>query len=287
MRYYVFPIFPLIIPLLFSVAEASPSLQNITIPLPNGTSNHGTPGLICIPTKWTDIVIFYLANYAAHAATTRTLPGEPSHRFAAVVIGALFFPAAGAYRGILGILGFAKSGKSDLEVAARAGALCMVVRGNTWKPQAGDSITNAIIRCAVPSGKSESEPASSPSVTPGIPLSDITQPIPQGSSSGTRMVIYNNPPWRYEGGIRGGNLNGSGLRIHGSYNLPDGYELSIVPSHATFKTPEHSNPTVLAYSYNAVKILVSLGQALYSKLRNRLHQNPLTKSGPHFCEPFR
>jgi hypothetical protein len=39
----------------------------------------------------------------------------------------------------------ARLSESDLRAAARAGALCMVVRTKDWKPQPGDVIAEAIL----------------------------------------------------------------------------------------------------------------------------------------------
>ena len=36
--------------------------QNITITVPQGTTNHGNQKLLCTPSKWTDIATFFLAN---------------------------------------------------------------------------------------------------------------------------------------------------------------------------------------------------------------------------------
>jgi hypothetical protein len=187
--------------LLVQAAQGFPLLQNTTIPLPNGTTNHGTPGLICTPTRWTDIIVFYLANYAAHAATTRSLPGESTASFAVIVFAALLFPRAGAFRGFMGIFSLAVFGKTDLEKAARAGALCMLVRTDEWNPGLGSDI----------------------------------------------------PPES---------------RIHGYHNVPPGYTLCRVPRGATFLEPSHdqqpSRTLTLSFNYSLVKIMISLGQAIYA-----------------------
>jgi hypothetical protein len=170
----VFPT-PEMYPLLLFIqgVQGIPLLQNITIPLPNGTSNHGTPGILCTPTRWTDILIFYLANYAAHAATTRSLPGEDASSFAIIVMAALLFPAAGAFRGILGIRSLSMFGKTDLEKAARAGALCMVVRTHKWRPNASDSLHNTII--CLPSGVTKGENENSEEGLPTATQENRTQ----------------------------------------------------------------------------------------------------------------
>lgn len=54
----------------------STPLHNITITAPLGTTQHGDDHLFCVPTRPWDIIIFFLANYAAHAFTVRSYPGE-------------------------------------------------------------------------------------------------------------------------------------------------------------------------------------------------------------------
>src|SRR5947207_2299107 len=115
----------LFVPSLIVPAEASQN--NTTIVLPKNYSNHGDPNLLCRSTKWSDIVIFFLGNYVAHAATTLTLPGQSPLSAAVTVIAALLFPTSGVIRGAKTILSFAITAKTDLQTAARAGALCMVV----------------------------------------------------------------------------------------------------------------------------------------------------------------
>jgi hypothetical protein len=84
--------------LVASLAASSP-LKNITLTVPDGTSTDGDPNLLCTPTRWTDIIIFFLGNYVAHAATAITLPGERWEVAALTAIGALLFPTSGVFRG--------------------------------------------------------------------------------------------------------------------------------------------------------------------------------------------
>jgi hypothetical protein len=230
---FLYPLF-----LLFPRIQGIPLLQNITIPLPAGSSDHGTPGILCTPTKWTDIVIFYLANYAAHAATTRSLPGEETSRVGIIVFTALLFPAAGAFRGILGIASFSIFGKTDLEKAARARALCMVVRNPEWQPQDGDILDNTIL-CQ------SSQPAQSESIS---------------------LLLYK-PSWRDEDSSSEDDLSKTRFKIHGHYNLPPGFSIDHVSRQATFIEPSgglDSPKPNIAFNYSLVKILISLGQAIYA-----------------------
>lgn len=89
--------------------------------------------------------------------STRSLPGEDASRIALLVLAALFFPAAGAFRGIMGIRSLAIFGKADLEKAARAGALCMVVRTPVWKPQDGDILHNTVLHLPSPVAKRKND----------------------------------------------------------------------------------------------------------------------------------
>jgi hypothetical protein len=87
---------------LFIYFAASSPIKNITLTVPDGTSTHGKPNLLCTPTRWTDIVIFFLGNYVAHhahAATAISLPGEKWDMKALTAMGPLLFPTSGIFRG--------------------------------------------------------------------------------------------------------------------------------------------------------------------------------------------
>ena len=104
----------------------------MTTPI-NGTTtqcpfNHNNLNLCCRPAKWTDILIFYLGNYFAHAATTKSLPGESTIGGIITVFTALLFPTSGVVRGTRAIYSRAIFADTDLQTAARAGALCTVVK---------------------------------------------------------------------------------------------------------------------------------------------------------------
>ncbi|KAF4626091.1 hypothetical protein G7Y89_g12070 [Cudoniella acicularis] len=255
--------------MLFPIAIAAP-LQNITIQLPEGSSNHDTPGLVCVPTHWTDIAVFFAANYVAHAATTHSLPGERPHKVALVVLAALFFPASGAFRGVLAIMSSAKRAESELGTAARAQALCMVVRGPGWKPRIEDNYPNAILYRAASDAREEND-------GPRETKSDPTNRLDSNSSSHTShqvtavevdVAIYNSPwHWHDRGKYQ---ISPYGRKIHGSYKLPPGYYFASVPRNASFSHMKgdpsfNASPkTTLSCSHNLVKILVALGQAIYA-----------------------
>ena len=130
-------------------------LKNITLSLPEGTSDNGSPGLLCTPTTWKDIMFFYLFNYIAHAATVLRRPGEQSIDFAVTVIGSLFLPTIGLHRGVEALLSGSMLSRCDLTRAARAGALCMLVRSPDWRPAEGEDVTNVVLHQKTISDHSE------------------------------------------------------------------------------------------------------------------------------------
>jgi hypothetical protein len=142
---------------IFNVSVTAAALKTITVEPLGGRSNYSNPNLRCTPATWVDVITFYIANYIAHAATVITLPGEATSSAVWVAIASLLFPISGVIRGFQAILSFAIFGKTDLQRAARAGALCMVVRNGDWKPCAGDAISDVIhAPTAIASNKSAS-----------------------------------------------------------------------------------------------------------------------------------
>lgn len=113
--------------------------ETLNITVPAGSTYDGKSKLLCTPIKWQQGVAFYFANYFAHAATVRMRPGEQWPFVICTILLALFVPHAGLYRAMSAIHRRAvfhgeTFGGSDLRMAARAGALCVVVRGDGWKP---------------------------------------------------------------------------------------------------------------------------------------------------------
>ncbi|KAJ7092888.1 hypothetical protein B0H15DRAFT_947701 [Mycena belliarum] len=62
-------------------------LQNMTIVLPVGTTQHGDDHLLCTPTGLKDIIFFILANYFAHALTSRRVTRTCENVLSGVVEG--------------------------------------------------------------------------------------------------------------------------------------------------------------------------------------------------------
>ena len=129
------------------VATSRPlNTQNITIEVPNGTTNHGEPYSFCTPATWSNIASYLLLNYVAHGATVVSYPGEPSFDMLLCMMAAILFPTFGVIRALNFIVRHpVLPSNNNLKVATRSGALCMLIRSSSWKPRPGDNIRNALI----------------------------------------------------------------------------------------------------------------------------------------------
>jgi hypothetical protein len=102
---------------------------NSTVNLPPGTTDHGQAGLICVPASWLDIVLFFLTNYVAHAATIVTYPGQPMLETTVRIIIAIFIPIASMQRTVPLIINHASTILRDpLRRAVNSGAMITVVK---------------------------------------------------------------------------------------------------------------------------------------------------------------
>lgn len=122
------------------VAATSPHLVPFTIEVPNGTTQHGNSRILSPPTTWISIAKFFLGNFVAHIATVKSVPGEKLPVTACNLILAFLFPTSGLMRGLNAIARGARFGKTELDKACRAGALCVVVRNSAWRPRTSDSL---------------------------------------------------------------------------------------------------------------------------------------------------
>lgn len=110
--------------------------MNSTISGTNGTINHGDPHLLCTSPEWSDYILFYIGNYFAHSATIIVFPGQGLFETVARGVVALILPMSGATRGLTAILMHAAlERKSPLNRAAKAGAICMVVKEDDLKQE--------------------------------------------------------------------------------------------------------------------------------------------------------
>lgn len=103
---------------------------NATVTLPAGATNHGDPNLVCVPPSWADLASFFGTNYLAHAATLIPRPGQSLVETAIDTANALFIPGSGMIRAIRLLFFYTdvRRRTPPLTRAARAGALCMIVK---------------------------------------------------------------------------------------------------------------------------------------------------------------
>ncbi|PMD39383.1 hypothetical protein L207DRAFT_633996 [Hyaloscypha variabilis F] len=261
--------------ILISPASAA-ILRNYTITLPEGTSDHNGPNLLCTPSGWQDIIIFYLGNYIAHVATVISLPGESASSKIRVSLASLLFPVSGLMRGLSTILTFASFGKTDLQKAARAGALCMVVRNQDWRPRSGDTVADAYLEKTKKQAPSRDAAESSNSLSC---IRVVDAPWSTIRSVDNTLIAVN-----------------PGFTIHGSFSklAKKGYEIAYVSADAEFEKDfiressarkssaswslssvkaaisscisPPTAPTVISSSYNMIGGLIALAQAIYTSV---------------------
>ncbi|KAI9771092.1 MAG: hypothetical protein M1840_002443 [Geoglossum simile] len=262
--------------LLFSIlspCNASQETETLNITVPKGTSNHGDPHLLCTPTQWTDIAVFFIGNYVSHAATVKSVPGEPTASAFLALVLALVFPVSGVIRGVDSIWRRSIFAPTELEKALRAGALSMVVRSKTWKPQTGDEVRNMMLRR--PPGQAENRTPphggngtgtsnGDAQVSPAeheerdvelghagrsdhrrdsiqletishLRCDEVSQSRPKIASGLKVSSSYFSPRYQPSDSL----LSISGRRVHGICSLPEGYELQILPkSSVVSPTPD-------------------------------------------------
>ncbi len=86
------------------LVSGRPHNHNISISVPDGTTQHGDPHLVCPPSRWYDIALFYLVNYASHAVTVTAVPGEKILSVVFNIVAAFLFPYSGILRVIEAIV---------------------------------------------------------------------------------------------------------------------------------------------------------------------------------------
>lgn len=242
--------------------------ENSTISVPRGTSYQRSTDTYCVPSRWYDIAAFFLANYVTHAATVKSLPGEPTVSAIMMTFFALLFPASGAMRALSSIRWRAEFYSDPLTAAARAGALCTVVRTEKWKLRDGETVQGCseVWRRPLSSNfqRGSSAAGDRPRAT-DLSEQDHDQwyqvtpleyvlfggPNISGNSGRTSCRAYSG--WWFERAsvepldIKVGEPNkegqnifhpsigrftSSGRKVHGTCCLPQGYGLMIVPSNA-------------------------------------------------------
>lgn len=129
---------------------------------------------------------------------------------------------------------------SELQTAAGARALCMVVRSKMWKPRPGNILSNVVVM-----------PRQEP-----VPEQNPGQEQEHGESYS--WGVYATPCAPHE--VL--QLVGEECKKYGTIELSPEYQLAFVPADADFS----SCTSKLPIDHNYAKAVVSLGQALYATL---------------------
>ena len=225
--------------------QGSPALKNITIAVPEGSSNHEDPNLLCVPIKWYQILIFFTVNYFSHAATVKSVPGQKWHMVALDVVAALIFPYSGVTRAYEVYWRWSWPSDGDLLKAARVGALCAVVRNEAWVPKVharGQANNNGI------QGSRVHQNDSATKVVDLFSFETQDSPSLDTKSEGMQKV--------------------KDRTVHGYCSLPDGYELAFLPSNANVEMDckMDQGEAAISSSYNVPKAIIAIVQTVYASI---------------------
>ena len=124
---------------------------------PNGTITDESDGtqVWCQPTRWYDVVWFIFTNFILHALSVRSLPGEKSLTSTVFKFCCFLVPYTGVRRGLCLILRASNLAGNDLQSAASANALCMVIRSPEWRPSNGQVVEGCTFKTLDQSKKQE------------------------------------------------------------------------------------------------------------------------------------
>jgi hypothetical protein len=86
------------------------------------------------------VLRFIATNFIAHAFTIKLSPGFDTTYTFMFSLMALVFPYFGLVTAVRNVEHLASFEESPLDSAAKAGALCTLVRTRKWKPRPGDKV---------------------------------------------------------------------------------------------------------------------------------------------------
>jgi hypothetical protein len=254
--------------------RCSPTVFPIEVPSGLNATNHDSNSLFCVvPAPWFSIMIFYLGNFAAHAATLVTYPGEPPMNVFAAILYALFFPNTGIVRGLNAIFRHAHFSRGDLQAATRAGALCMVVRTGAWRPREKNGSETPVQQ------QEKSKPNPVWKVIEGAWCKELPRSWPYFDTSLERPKSHNlkilnekGPGWKRHCARLWEVLTNTERKIQGTCILPENgfYALAYVPRNAKVMSFQKNDghrediPVTLSSSYSAVRATIAVVQILYA-----------------------
>ncbi|KAK0630495.1 hypothetical protein B0T17DRAFT_222286 [Bombardia bombarda] len=208
-------------------------------------TNHGDAALTCRPARWTDVVVFFLGNYAAHAVTVIPSPGQSPMALCLTVLGAILFPTSGIFRGFRAIQSLAVFGRTSLQTAARSGALYYLQLGKLGSNQDASHRWNGI--------GDHSRYLIKVSGRFWVPLNASLVKVPLWAT-----FDRDNPP----------DEQNAEIKVETVF-LKKSMLLRFLqwwwtPSSESGEDIQIARPAVVSCNYNVVKIIVSLVQAVYA-----------------------
>jgi len=88
----------------------------------------------CEATTWYDLLLFYLLNYLAHAATAPSPSGARTRLVFQAQFFALLFPLNSLLKAVTLLFHRSIFGSDDIGMACAVGAVAVVARKKDWKP---------------------------------------------------------------------------------------------------------------------------------------------------------
>jgi hypothetical protein len=248
---------------------------------PINSTDNGDPNLRCNRAKFTDIALFFLANYFAHCATVKMMPGETAVRGFTNALMALFFPTSGIIRAIFAIARHARFTKKDeLWMAKRAGALCMLVRSRHWVPQEGEVLRQYRTLGSQSMAKTNQwKYEYLPREANGTAMYNKSNPLPDFEAEDIPICVWN-PHWMAELLLVVGSqrIYPEGRKVHGNLIIPKGYRLAYVPSDAdvvisaqstqlgTDLSQHYGTISNISSTYSFPKAIIAIFQTVYAAI---------------------
>ena len=225
--------------------------------------------LHCEKTAWYDVCWFFFTNYLLHALSVRSLPGENAYSSTVFKLCCLLVPYTGVRRGLSLISRASSLNRNDLQAAARAGALCMVIRKPDWRPENGQTVAGCqIVRIddgeaqdvhyTAPDEKGESirmsvvekspprlcsDDKPSKRVDISLDVKDDFEPQqPSGILQKLTCLLVRTDRFNNECPSKSP-VDHNSIKIHGSFKLAPGYGLSYVPPNVKIH-PRHEYQVV-------------------------------------------
>ncbi|RAL66525.1 hypothetical protein DID88_006215 [Monilinia fructigena] len=152
--------------------------------------------------------------------------------------------------------------KNELEKACKAGALCMVVRAPHWRPKLGQKLSVGVVL--------ENDERMGAIDPEGQPESDHSLPITANMMTYLPSYAREHPStWKHFDSVWARSCVDLRLtKVHGTYDLPEGYEFAILPRNTFLISQVASNiqedsrlSSEISAGYSILKAVASIIQA--------------------------